>query len=283
MTRIGYLGPKGTFSEQAMLESLAIANAGQSPTPVELPTVHEVVSAVQSGEVDRAIAPVENSVEGGINQVIDALVHDAPDVHIIGEYVLPIDHSLIARDALEPAEITAVVSHPQALAQCASFLRRELPNARLIPSTSTAEAVQTVLASSEPIAAIAGSAAAAQEGAVTIKPSIADHESLETRFIWLSREPAGPPNDGAAGKSAILFSGAGDGSPGWLLDCLSEFASRGVNLTRIESRPERLQLGRYLFLADIEGRVDVPGPAADAVSGLEAHCQQVRVLGSYPV
>jgi len=112
---------------------------------------------------------------------------------------------------------------------------------------------------------------------------VADHDLLSTRFIWLSREPSAPPRDGEAGKSAIIFSGAGDGSPGWLLDCLSEFASRSINLTRIESRPARLELGQYIFLIDIDGRVDVPGPAADALGGLAAHCQQVRVLGSYAV
>jgi len=120
-------------------------------------------------------------------------------------------------------------------------------------------------------------------GAVVLAESVADHDLLATRFIWLSRSPSEPPSEGQAGKSAVIFSGAGDGSPGWLLDCLSEFASRSINLTRIESRPARLELGQYIFLIDIDGRVDLPGPAADALAGLTGHCQQVRVLGSYPV
>jgi len=281
--RIGYLGPAGTFSEQAMEQSLAVAGLEAPVEPVALATVHEVVCAVQSGLVDRAIAPIENSVEGGINEVIDALVHDAPEVKIVGEYVLEIDHSLIARKAIELSDVISVCSHPQALAQCASFLRREVPSAELRPTSSTAEAVQVVMSSDQPIAALASKLAAEQSGAVVLAESVADHQLLSTRFIWLSREASPTPQQGQAGKSAILFSGAGDGSPGWLLDCLAEFASRSINLTRIESRPARLELGRYIFLVDVEGRVDLPGAAADALAGLAEHCQQVRVLGSYPV
>ena len=281
--RVGYLGPAGTFSEQAMRESLELVGLGGDHEIVPLPTVHDVVSAVQDQLVDRAIAPLENSVEGGVNEVIDGLVHDAPDVSIIGEYVLEIHPCLIAREGTNFSDVTAVYSHPQPLAQCASYLRRELPDAALQPSNSTAAAVAEVLSSDQPFAALASPAAAAQEGAVVLAESVNDHKRLATRFIWLSREPIKAPAPGQAGKSAIIFSGAGDGTPGWLLACLSEFASRSVNLTRIESRPARLELGQYIFLIDIDGRVDAPGPAADALAGLEAHCQQVRVLGSYPI
>jgi prephenate dehydratase len=279
--RVGYLGPAGTFSEQAMRESLHLTGSGDDPQIVPLATVHDVVSAVQDGVVDRAIAPIENSVEGGVNEVIDALVHDAPDVSVIGEYVLEINPCLIAREGTALSEVTSVLSHPQSLAQCASFLRRELPGAQLQPSNSTAAAVAEVLSSEQPLAALASPAAAAQGGAVVLADSVADHDLLATRFIWLSRQPAEAPTSQQGGKSSILFSGTGDGAPGWLLDCLSEFASRLVNLTRIESRPARLELGQYIFLIDIDGRVDLPGPAADALAGLAAHCQQVRVLGSY--
>ena len=281
--RVGYLGPRGTFSEQAMQQSLDLAGISDPPQPVTLTTVHEVVCAVQSGLVDRAIAPIENSVEGGINEVIDALVHDAPDVNIVGEYVLEIDHCLIAREAIDLSEVISVCSHPQALAQCASFLRREIPNAELRPTSSTAEAVELVMASDQPSAALASKLAAEQSGAAVLAESVSDHDLLSTRFIWLSREASAAPQEGQAGKSAILFSGAGDSSPGWLLDCLSEFASRSVNMTRIESRPARLELGHYIFLIDIEGRVDLPGPAAEALAGLAKHCEQLRVLGSYRV
>ena len=281
--RVGYLGPAGTFSEQAMHQSLELAGLDGEAEIVALTTVHDVVSAVQEGTVERAIAPIENSVEGGVNEVIDALVHDAPDVSIIGEYVLEINPCLIAREGTELSAVTTVYSHPQPLAQCASFLRRELPEAKLEASNSTAAAVEQVLSSDLAAAALASPAAAMHSGAVVLAESVADHDLLATRFIWLSRSVSEPPSEGQAGKSAIIFSGAGDGSPGWLLDCLSEFASRSINLTRIESRPARLELGRYIFLIDIDGRVDAAGPAADALGGLGEHCQQLRVLGSYPV
>ncbi len=281
--RVGFLGPVGTFSEQALHDSLALAAIDQSPELIALPTVHAVVEAVQSGAVDRAIAPIENSVEGGVNEVVDALVHDAPDVSIIGEYVLAIDHCLVARSTIPAADVTAVYSHPQALAQCAAFLRSELPAAELHTTVSTAEAVQLVVASDEPWAALASRRAAEQHDGVVLRASVADHQLTSTRFIWLSRETPPPPSADSSGKSAIVFSGAGDGAPGWLLACLAEFADRGVNLTRIESRPARLALGQYHFLIDIEGRVDQPGPAAEALAGLAAHCEQLRVLGSYPL
>ncbi len=281
--RVGYLGPAGTFSQQALNESLQLAGIGEDAEIVPLTTAHDVVSAVQDGLVDRAIAPIENSVEGGVNEVIDALLHDAPDVAIIGEYVLAINPCLIVREGTALSEITTVYSHPQPLAQCASYLRRELPDASLQPSNSTAAAVAQVLASDQPVAALASPAAAEQNGAIVIAESVADHELLATRFIWLARERFEATAQEQAGKSAIVFSGAGDGTPGWLLDCLSEFANRSVNLTRIESRPARLELGQYIFLIDIDGRVDAPGPAADALAGLAAHCEQVRVLGSYAV
>lgn len=281
--RVGYLGPAGTFSQQALNESLKLAGLGDDAEIVPLATAHAVVSAVQDGLVDRAIVPIENSVEGGVNEVIDALVHDAPDVAIIAEYVLAINPCLIVREGTALSEIATVYSHPQPLAQCASYLRRELPDASLQPSNSTAAAVAQVLASDQPVAALASPAAAEQSGAVVIAESVADHELLATRFIWLSRDPFDAAGQEQAGKSAIIFSGAGDGAPGWLLDCLSEFANRSVNLTRIESRPARLELGQYIFLIDIDGRVDVPGSAAEALAGLAAHCEQVRVLGSYAV
>lgn len=281
--RVGYLGPAGTFSEQAMHQSLDLAELEGEAELVALATVHDVVSAVQEGLTERAIAPIENSVEGGVNEVIDALVHDAPDLSIIGEYVLAINPCLIVREGTALSEVTSVYSHPQALAQCASYLRRELPGAKLEASPSTAAAVELVLASDQPLAALASAAAATHGGAVVLAESVADHDLLATRFIWLSREPGRGAREGQQGKSTIIFSGDGDGAPGWLLDCLAEFASRSVNLTRIESRPARLELGQYIFLIDIDGRVDLPGPAADALAGLSAHCQQVRVLGSYAV
>jgi prephenate dehydratase len=277
--RLGFLGPEGTFSHEALL-----ASAGGAGEPVGLATLHDVVVAVQSGEVDRAIAPIENSVEGAINATLDALAFAAPDVVVVGEHVLAVRNCLIARTPLELTAIETVVSHPQPHAQCAAFLRAEVPQATTLAATSTAEAVRIVAGHDGPWAAIGTRLAAERYGAVVLREGIEDEAGNATRFVWLARgdaDPFPPAREGSAWKTSVLFHGPGDGTPGWLLRCLSEFASRGVNLTKIESRPLRSRLGHYLF------HVDVDGPAAGddvagAVAALRDHCEEVRVLGSYP-
>jgi prephenate dehydratase len=279
--RIGYLGPEGTFSHEAVLASPAAAGAEHVP----LGTNHDVVLAVQDGRVDRAVAPVENLVEGAVNAVLDALAFAAPDVVLTGELVLPVRHCLLAAGPLELDAVEAVLSHPQPLAQCAGWLRAHAPRARTVPASSTAEGVRTVLAQGEPWAAIAPRGAAGRYGAAVLAEDIADEPGNATRFVWLARQeaagafPAAGP--GAPTKTSVLFHGAGDGSPGWLVRCLSEFAFRGVNLTRIESRPSRQRLGHYAFHVDLDGAVG-QAPVDDAVRALHAHCEEVRVLGSYP-
>lgn len=275
--RIGYLGPPGTFSEQALVAS-GQADGGES---VPLPTVRETIVAVQEGAVDRAIVPIENSLEGTVNEAIDALVHEAPDVRIIGEEVLEVRQALVAAGPLDPAQVTDVYSHPQALAQCASTLRALAPQATLHPTTSTAEAVRLVVDSGGPVAALAGPLSTERYGAQVIVADAGDSEGNATRFVWLGRE--GSVGSGSAHKTAIVFSGPGDDSPGWLVDCLSEFSTRGVNLTRVESRPSRRELGHYLFLIDVEGPADEPGATREAIDALCAHCRELRILGSYPV
>lgn len=302
MTRVAYLGPPGTFTEQALRASAARVGLGAAER-VPLATNREVVLALARGEVEHAIVPLENSLEGSVNEAIDALIHDAPQARITGETVLPVHHALVGRAGADPALARAVVSHPQALAQCAGFLRSELPRARAVPATSTAEAVRLALTADEPTCAIATPLAAELYGAAVLRENVEDDRSNMTRFVWLAGrdaagdrtagadmrtpadEPAGDDAPAAAGagswKTSLVFSGDGDGAPGWLLDCLAEFAQRDVNLTRIESRPAKARLGHYLFLVDASGRADVPGPAADAVTALAGHCEQVRVLGCY--
>jgi prephenate dehydratase len=278
--RLGFLGPEGTFSHEALL-----ASAGDAGEPVPLTTIHDVVVAVQNGDVDRAIAPIENSVEGAINATLDALAFAAPDVTIVGEHVLAVRNSLIARTELALSEIETVVSHPQPHAQCAGFLRAELPQAEMLAATSTAEAVRIVASHDGPWAAIGTRVAAERYGAVVLRDGIEDEEGNATRFVWLARgtnaEPFPSADPAAAWKTSVLFHGPGDGTPGWLVRCLSEFAFRGVNLTKIESRPLRSRLGHYLFHVDLDGPANA-ATVADAVAALAPHCEEVRVLGSYP-
>jgi prephenate dehydratase len=277
--RVGYLGPPGTFSEEALRAS-PLRDDGDL---VPYASIHETVMAVQEGDVDRALVPIENALEGGVTATLDALAVDALDVAIVGEAVLAIRNCLVAREELALSEITAVVSHPQPLAQCARFLRAELPQAEARPATSTAEAVRTVAGSREPWAALGPRTAAERYGCLVLRDGIDDDPDNATRFVWLGRVGSGPiDGDGAtAWKTSVVFAGAGDAQPGWLVRCLSEFAFRGVNLTKIESRPRRGRLGHYLFHVDMEGRTE-EAAVADAVDALHAHCEEVRLLGSYP-
>jgi prephenate dehydratase len=279
MARIGYLGPPGTFSEEA-LRAAGLDGGGEL---VALATIHDTVMAVQERRVDRALVPIENSIEGSVDVTLDALAIDARDVSIVGETVRPIRNCLIAVRALELDGIEAVHSHPQATAQCARFLRTELPQARVIAASSTADAVRTVAETPErQLAALGNRLAAELYGCVVLREGVEDHPGNETRFVLLARrDSAGAPGDSPTMKTSLVFWGAGDEAPGWLVRCLAEFATREINLTRIESRPRRLGLGHYMFFADLEGGTGQP-EVAEAIERLRKHCEEVRVLGSYP-
>lgn len=275
--RLGYLGPAGTFSEEAIRAAVGSADAELVP----FASIHETVMAVEDREIDRALVPIENSSEGGVSATLDALARDAEDVAIVGETVLDIRNCLIARDDVPLDGIAVVVSHPQPLGQCARFLRAELPGAVVRATTSTADAVRTVAATDEPWAALGPRSAAALYGCRVLRDGVDDDPHNATRFVWLAPGGTGPVGDGTAWKTSVVFAGAGDSSPGWLVRCLSEFAFRGVNLVRIESRPRPGPLGHYLFHVDMEGREGDP-PVTEAITALRRHCEEVRLLGSYP-
>jgi prephenate dehydratase len=277
--RLGYLGPPGTFSEEALRAATDAAGAELVPWP----TIHATVMAVQDGAVDRALVPIENALEGAVDATLDALAVETRDVAIVGESVLPIRNCLIARPGVARGDVTVVVSHPQPLAQCARYLRAELPRAEVRAATSSAEAVRSVAETDEPWAALGTRTAARLYGCDVLAEGVDDDPDNATRFVWVAR--AGEPGGGASGSGAwrtsLVFAGAGDSQPGWLVRCLSEFSERGVNLTKIESRPLRGRLGHYRFWADVDGRA-ADGPVAEAIERLHAHCEEVRVLGSYP-
>ena len=281
--RLGYLGPEGTFSHQALLES------GVDGEPVALATLYDTVMAVQDGLVEAALVPIENSLEGSVDVTLDTLATDAGAVAIVGETVAEIRNCLIAAAPLELATIETVYSHPQANAQCAHFLRTRLLGATVVAASSTAEAVRSVIASpGAPHAALGNRLAAALYGGEILLEDVDDHAGNQTRFVWLApeheRARAAAALAGGAGpqKSSIVFWGGGDLSAGWLVECLGEFAQRGISLTRIESRPRRVGLGHYMFFADLEGAAEQADVAA-AIEGLRARCEGVRVLGSYLV
>jgi prephenate dehydratase len=280
--RVGYLGPEGTFSEEALIASAAPG----AVEPAPFATIYDAVLALRSGEVRWAIVPIENSLEGSISVTLDLLAEDVADVEIVAETLLRVRHSLIAPEMVELQEIDTVLSHPQVPGQCTRFLRGELGHAQILPASSTADAVRTVASEKRRNQAALGTVLAAEiYGGTVIREGVEDRSDNETRFVWLGRvrEPADPPlGDSSLGewKTSLVFWGAGADSPGWLVASLDEIARRGINLTKIESRPRRRRLGSYMFFADLSGRVD-DAAVADAIAGVRSRCEEVRVLGSY--
>jgi prephenate dehydratase len=283
---IGYLGPEGTFTHEAALAGAELAGAGISPDAelIGLATIYDVVMAVARGEVDRAIVPIENSIEGSVSATLDVLAMDAETVHIVGEQIHRIQQCLIAAAPLALTEIDTVMSHPQASAQCARFLHDRLPQARVMTTSSTADAVRMVAERGGGWAALGPRLAAERYGCQLLAEGVEDRAGNETRFVWLAPNPLGPRLGSPAAtpfKTSLLFWGDGTAKPGWLVRCLSELSDRGVNLTRIESRPRKQGLGLYMFFIDCQGRVDDP-LLADALVALAGHTETLRVLGSYP-
>jgi len=296
--RVAFLGPEGTFSEEALLASLDPSQRADLE-PVPLPTIYDCVTAVEDGRSERAIVPIESSVEGSVNATLDALVFETDEVSIVGEVVHPVRHSLIAREHLPLDRVTRVVSHPQASGQCARFLRERLSGADVVSAASTADAVRVVAESAEPWAALGTRLAADLYGCVVLEAGVEDLEGNETRFVWLARrtgtsatDPSGGlpspatdpsvglPTDGPLFKTSIVFWGLPD-SPGSLVGVLQEFAGREVNLSKIESRPRKQGLGRYVFFADLEGAQTEPA-IADALAAVRRSVETLRVLGCYP-
>jgi prephenate dehydratase len=285
--RVGFLGPAGTFSEQALLASAA----PREVEPVGLPSIYETVMALVRGEVDFSIVPIENSLDGSISVTLDLLAKDDSVLTIVSETMLRVSHSLIATEQVPLGEIEGVLSHPQVPGQCTRFLREELPQARVLAAGSTAEAVRTVIEKGERSLAALGTTLAAEiYGGTVLRDGVEDRLDNETRFVWLARSgereraPLAEIEDEDAGrehwKSSIVFWGAGAGHAGWLVRCLDEFALREINLTKIESRPRRLEMGDYMFFVDLAGGQHEQ-KVQEALAGLRERCEQVRVLGSY--
>ena len=258
--RVSFLGPAGTFTEDALREA---APAGGDIELARMPTVHDAILAVERGESERAFVPFENSIEGSVRSTLDTLAFETEEVTIVGEHDFRVHAHLIAREGVELGDVAAVLSHPQPLAQCAGFLREKLPGVERRSVSSTAEAVRMVGESVRPWAAIGARAAADLYGCVVLREGIEDEADNVTRFVWIA--PAGAEPSGGSGphRTSLVFSELGADHPGALVEALREFSDRGVNLSRIESRPLRRGLGRYMFFCDLEGGVgDEPVAAA---------------------
>lgn len=272
--RLAYLGPPGTYSEEAAL----LYDPDAEMLPVQ--SLPVVIASVDSGAADEGIVPIENSLEGAVTFTVDLLIHES-DLLIKDELVLPIHHCLIAKSGVSLDDIRdaalVVYSHPQSLAQCREYLHRRFPNAALMPSPSNAAAVGEMLKSETPALAIAGKRAAANYDAQIVDEEVEDNHSNATRFVVLASNDSPPTGND---KTSLCFNFDAD-SPGILVSVLTEFSGRGINLNKIESRPTRKFLGRYIFLVDIDGHKQ-DAIVQDALASVRRQVAALKVLGSYP-
>ena len=275
--RIAYLGPRGTFSEDALHAAIGDEDVETAPAG----SVYDAILAVRQGKADRALVPFENSIEGAVTATLDALAFDADGLTLVGEYDLPIRHCLNAREEIPLEQIEVVVSHPQPSAQCARFIRENLPQAEVRAALSTADAVRTVVESDQPWAALGAESAAELYGAAVLRHGVEDEPDNITRFVWVAPDGTVPSGTGPW-RTSLVFSELGEDHPGALVDALQVFSDRAINLTRIESRPLRRGLGRYQFFIDIEG-VSGEDPLSGAIEILRSKADSVRVLGSWPI
>jgi prephenate dehydratase len=274
VVRVGFLGPRGTFAEEALLTQPDLAAAEQ----VAFPTVPHVITAVETGEVDIGLVPLENSIDGTITVTIDTLAFDT-ELLVQREVDLPVSLHLCANPGTALADVKRVVSHPSPFGQCRVWLSRQLPRADLVVANSTADAAAQVAASGEhDLASIGTSHGAELHGLKLIASEIEDHPENETRFVLVGNGvPAATGHD----KTSIVCFQRED-RPGSLLAILQEFAARAINLTKLESRPTKRSLGEYCFFMDFEGHIS-DEVVADCLRTLMARSADVKFLGSYPV
>ena len=268
--RIAFLGPVGTYTEEAALQYAA--DADLQP----FPTIAAVGMAVSSGVTDQGVVPIENSLEGSVTYTLDLLISQS-GLSIYNEIVLPIEHFLMAKPGTRVPDVQVVFSHPQALAQCRDFLERCFPQSQQTASLSTVAAVSDMKNSEVPAAAIAPQRAARLHDVEIIGQNIQDNPNNVTRFAVLDK--LDHPSTGRD-KTSICFSFTED-SPGSLYGALGEFAQRNINLAKIESRPTKESLGQYIFLIDCEGHRDDP-LVGEAIAALASKVSMLKVLGSYP-
>lgn len=266
-----YLGPAGTFAEAALR---SLDEAGEA---LPAASVTAALELVRDGSAERAVVPLENSVEGSVASTLDELAGGEP-LQITGEVLLPVSFSLLARPGTPLGAVSSIATHPHAEAQCRQWLAASVPQAKVVPAASTADAARLV-AERAYDAAIAAPVAAEHYGLEPLVVGIQDTEGAVTRFVVVGRPGPLPPLTGADRTTLVAY--IAEDHPGALLEILTEFAVRGVSLTRIESRPTGSGLGRYCFSVDAEGHL-AEARVGEALSALRRICADVRFLGSYP-
>ena len=272
--RYAYLGPEGTFTEQALRTLPAAAKAELAPSA----TVTVALDAVRDGEADGAVVPIENSVEGSVPVTLDELATGAP-LMITREMTVPVSFSLLARPGTGAGDVRRVATHPHAAAQTRRWCALHLPGAEVVHTSSTAHAAFMLTRPDAGWdAAISAPVAAEHYRLATLASEIADNPDAQTRFVLVSRPGPPPPSTGRDKTSIVAF--MREDHPGALMEILEQLTMRGVNLTRIESRPTGAALGNYCFSIDAEGHVE-DARVGEALMGLRRVCADVRFLGSY--
>lgn len=264
---IGYLGPQGTFSH------LAASQYYMNTPMLPFASIHSLICAADRGEIETAIVPAENSIEGGVNATLDA-IYECKNLHITGEMLLPVRQNLLVRRGVRAEEISKIISHPQPIAQCSELLEREFYGVPIEYAASTASAAKDVALADEPFAVLGSSELAPLYSLEIIKKDCGNEKNNSTRFITLSRE-AFPDT---ADKTSVVFEL--ESRPGSLCEALGVLARHGINMIKIESRPIKTHMGRYLFYIDMDGDAK-SAPVREALTELRAECEFLRVLGSY--
>ena len=269
--RVAYLGPAGTFTEAAALRYAPRAHL------IPCPTIAAVSTAVVTGDAEEGVVPIENSLEGSVNDTLDLLIHET-SLFIRRELVLSIEHCLLVKPGTREADISAIYSHPQALAQCRRFMENRFPEASPVAALSTGAAAESVNRNNEKTAAAIGTLRAAElYGLEVLAKGIQDNPSNETRFVVLGHTDHASTGDD---KTSIGFS-FDDDRPGLLFGVMGEFAKRGINLAKVESRPTKQSLGRYVFLIDLDGHRDDP-EVKQALDFVRKQSSMLKIFGSYP-
>ena len=267
---IAYLGPKGTFSHLAAMEC-----AMENEKLCEYNTINAVIQAVNNEDSERGIVPIENSIEGAVNTTLDMLAFDV-DLYITGEHVLCISQNIMAKPDTTPDTVKVITSHPQAIGQCTKILNSKYKNAKIAYADSTAQAAKASLNSDGSVACIGSKASANLYGLQILDENCGDDDTNSTRFVIIEKKPSLKVSH--HDKSSIAF--IIDDKPGSLYKALEVFSKSGINMTKIESRPVKTQLGKYVFFIDIDGNIDEAN-IYFALDKVKQNTQFYKFLGSY--
>jgi prephenate dehydratase len=274
--KIAYLGPQGTFTEEALDKYISDIKSKDEIEKIPYATMQEVIKSVDRGEAAEGIVPIENSLEGSVNITLDFLTFES-EAKIIREITIPIRHSLIGKEKMAVSKIKRIISHPHATAQCKNFISTYLKGVEIIAANSTAEAIKMLQETDNSIAAIGTEIAAKLYGLQIIEKDIEDNKDNKTRFIFLGNSIQ--EKTGKDKTSIVCF--LEKDRPGSLFTILKEFADRNINLTRLESRPAKKDLGDYVFLIDIDGHIH-DKEIFETLEVLRKTVYLVKILGSYP-